>query len=140
MAGYCTEQGLIGRFGEQELIQLTDRANTGAIDSAVVTAAINMATADINSYIGRRYALPLSATPDVLQDKCELLARYRLYENGATDQVRRDYEDAIKWLEGVRDGKNTLGTDADDSTLTESGVIVVNARDQVFTNTVMGKY
>jgi phage gp36-like protein len=139
MALYCTQQNLIDRFGELELMQLTDRDNIGVINAATVANAIAMASADIDSYIGARYPLPLTSVPDVLTDKCEVLARYRLYGNGATEQVRNDYEDALKWLVGVRDGKNMLGVNSAGEEIPSSGVKVM-ARHQVYSDSVWDNY
>ena len=42
---YCTRQNLIDRFGEPELIQLTDLDNLGVIDDTVLNQAISDADA-----------------------------------------------------------------------------------------------
>ena len=106
---YVTKQALIDRFGERELIQLTDRAGSGAIDESVLNGAIGDATAEINSRVGTRYL------PDVLVDS-EIIARiaadfsrWFLYENHAPDHVRTRYEDGVKLLDKIAAGKITLG-------------------------------
>ena len=50
---YCTQAQLIARYGNQMLVDLTDRGAeaTGEIDGAVVTAAIAGAEAMINGYL-----------------------------------------------------------------------------------------
>lgn len=114
---YCTQQDLIDRFGETELIQLTDRpdpdtgAVTGAIVGAVLDQAISDADAEINGWLAGRYQLPLATTPEVLRRIGCDIARYNLYGNSVPDPVRRRYEDAVKFLVQVGKGAVSLGID-----------------------------
>ncbi|MTI11577.1 phage protein Gp36 family protein, partial [Sansalvadorimonas verongulae] len=48
---YCDLAGLSARFGEDEIISLTDRADTGSVDTTVGQQALDDATEEINSYI-----------------------------------------------------------------------------------------
>lgn len=109
---YATQQNLIDRFGEGELIQLTDRHNTGAIDAVVLDQAIADADAEIEGYLVGRYALPLASVPPVLTLLACDLARYHLYDDHATEQVRTRYEDARRLLESIASGKVQLGLPA----------------------------
>jgi phage gp36-like protein len=113
---YATKQNMIDRFAEQELIQLTDRANppAGAIDDTVLNKALADADATINDHLQGRYALPLSVVPLSLERMACELARYYLYDDHPTDTVRTKYEDAIKFLEAVSKGVIKLGVDAQD--------------------------
>ena len=108
---YVTQQQLVDRFGEEELIQLTDRANVGAIDVAVLNQAIADAGAEIDGYLAGRYRLPLTTVPVILALYSGDITRYRLHDDGATDEVRRRYEDAMKFLRLAADGKVMLGAD-----------------------------
>jgi phage gp36-like protein len=108
---YVTQQNLVDRFGEAELIQLTDRENTGAIDAVVLTQAIADAGAEIDGYLAGRYQLPLASTPSILVLYAGDVARYRLYDDGATEEVRKRYEDVIKFLRLAAEGKVRLGAD-----------------------------
>ncbi len=108
---YVTQQQLVDRFGDEELIQLTDRANTGAIDTVVLNQAIADAGAEIDGYIGGRYQLPLTTVPPILALYAGDIVRYRLYDDAARDEVRKRYEDAIRFLRLVGEGKLRLGAD-----------------------------
>ena len=55
---YCTQADLLNQITEAEMIQLTDDAGAGAVDSVKVDAALNAASATIDAYSGARYALP----------------------------------------------------------------------------------
>ena len=109
---YCTPQDLIDRFGEDELTQLTDRDALGTLDHAVIERAIDDATAEIDSYLGGRYQLPLNPVPRILTTYAADIARYRLYDEAAPDQVQRRYDDAQKFLRAAAKGEITLGIDA----------------------------
>lgn len=101
---YCTQQDMTDRYGEEELIQLTDRSQTGDIDTAVLGAAIDDATATIDAYLGTRYTLPLAAVPTVLKRICCDIARYLLHGNAAPDTVADRHSAAIEFLQAVAKG------------------------------------
>lgn len=108
---YVTQQQLVDRFGEEELIQLTDRANTGTIDAAVLNQAISDAGSEIDGYLAGRYQLPLATVPSILALYCGDIARYRLYDDVAREEVRKRYDDAIEFLRLVAKGTVRLGAD-----------------------------
>ena len=107
---YGTQALFIEAFGEPETVMLTnlDTPNAVAINTVPLTRALVDAAALIDSYIGRRYLLPLSATPSVLIPYALDIARYRLDRIRNREDVRLRYEDAIKWLESIACGKCAL--------------------------------
>jgi phage gp36-like protein len=111
---YATQQNMVDRFGEQELIDLTDRDNTDAINAIVLAGALADADGEIDSYLAGRYKLPLTTTPTVLVRLACDLARYRLYQGQGRPQeaVREAYEDAVRFLRDVSTGKAHLDLDA----------------------------
>lgn len=114
MPTYATKQNLIDRFGEPELIQLTDRANppSGVIDDTVLTRALEDADGEIDAALAARYTLPLVSIPKVLVKTACDIARYHLYEDAPGETVRQRYEDAKAFLKDLAAGKQTLGVDA----------------------------
>ena len=118
MGQYIGKPDFLDVYGEDELVQLTDRAGVGAVDEAVLAAAIAAAEGDFESYAARRHQVPvdLSASPGVaetVQAKILDLAVYYLYARGrrgrVPEDVRRSYEDALKWLRDLARGDVTLG-------------------------------
>lgn len=108
---YATQSDLETRFRQQELIDLTDEANLGVIDAAAVAVVLADADAEINGYLAGRYSLPLAQTsPELVRLACDI-ARYKLYDARATEQVKARYDDAIKKLRDVSSGKASLGID-----------------------------
>lgn len=110
MSAYCTQSDLVARFGEAEMIGLTDRTNAGTIDAAIVAGAIGKASDLIDGYIGGRYALPLASTPPLLKGFCEDLARHALYTVERPKNVDAARDAAIAYLKDVATGRASLGT------------------------------
>lgn len=107
---YATQQNLIDRFGEDELIQLTDRAGADAIDATVISRALGDADATINGYLAARYTLPLAApVPEMLERLACDIARYALFDDQVTEAVATRYKDAIALLRDVSAGRAELG-------------------------------
>lgn len=74
---YCTQSDLLNQLTIAELVQLTDDASTGSVDTAKVDAALSAASATIDAYAGARYTLPLQASEKVKQ-LCIDLSIYEL--------------------------------------------------------------
>lgn len=133
---YTTQQDMIDRFGQQELIQLTDRSNTGAIDSVVLGRAMDDADAEIDGYLAVRYTLPLASPPTVLVRIASDIARYHLYDDVVPDQPKERYENAIRFLRAIADGKVDIGVPAQE----EEGGVKHSGPDRVFTDETLQDY
>ena len=109
---YATINDLVKRFGEQEIIQLTDRDNlTGAVDKFRAAAAIRDAVNLIHGYLAKRYTLPLDpAPPLVTRWTCDL-ARWFLQPHAAPDQVKANYERTLAELREAAAGELLLGAE-----------------------------
>lgn len=105
---YANRTDLARRFGEQEIASLEDPDNTGSGDVRVSTEALDDATEEVNSYVAVRYALPLPTVPAPLSRACCDVARFRLYKDRPTEEVKYRYERTIKWLEQLAAGKVLL--------------------------------
>lgn len=141
---YITQDNLIDRFSERELIQLTDRTNTPAssIDGDVVNAAIADATALVDSYLAKRYALPLSDVPSVLTRMAGDIARYYLHGSRADKDhpVTVNYRDAVAWLDKVAKGTVQLEADGIDAEQAGDGEVRTSGPDRTFTRDSMAGY
>ena len=139
---YATQADLEERFGDKELLKLTDRSTppTGEIDAAVVSRALSDAEAEINGYLAVRYTLPLLSTPAVLKRLCCDIARYYLYDDWANDQVRARFEDATKLLKLIADGKVQLGTEPAAAPQTRASEPQFTKSDRVFSRDTLGEF
>ena len=77
-------------------------------------------TREIDGYLAKRYAVPLSPAPKVINKFSKDIAVYNLFSrigiDESTDQKTylNRYNAAIKFFELVADGKVSIGTEADD--------------------------
>lgn len=105
---------MVNRFGEREVIMLTDRARLGVIDAAVLSYALDQADAEIDPYLAGHYQLPLPTVPRLLVGFACDIARYRLSAGATndTEEVRNRYLEAVKFLQKIASREISLGLDA----------------------------
>lgn len=108
---YATQADMLERFGEQELVQLTDRhdGQLNVVDAVVLDKALATAEAEIDAYVGMRHALPLASVSARLVGLACDIARYHLYIHAAPDIVAERYQEALKFLRAVAAGEVSLG-------------------------------
>lgn len=137
---YATRDDMIQAFGEDELIELTDRAETGEMDNTVIAAALAAAAAEIDGYVGRVADLPLATVPANLRQVALAIARYRLDTTQSEGRVRLDYEDALSTLTQISKGIIALDLpSAEASAQGHTRVLGVSAS-PVFTTRRLGGY
>lgn len=110
---FATKADMQARFGEREVIALTDRDFTGAINDAVLAQGLAAADAEMTGYLAGRYQLPFPDLPAVLVGYACDIARYRLTgtEVTCTDDIQARYNQAVKYLASVGRGDISLGVD-----------------------------
>jgi phage gp36-like protein len=140
--GYATKQNMIDSFSQAELIQLTDRETpaTGAIVDAVLNRALGGADAEIDGYLVGVYQLPLASVPKNLVDIACDIARYKLYDDRATEHVRQRYDDAVKYLVRVGKGELSLSLDAADQPASSSNAPMVDGPERTFSSEKLSDY
>lgn len=122
---YLTQQDLIDRFGQSELEAIAPDGS-GGIDATKVSTAIDDAGNEIDIYIvSGGYSLPLANVPAVITGYASDIARYRLYDDDATEQVTKRYEQAIKFMKAVAKGEIKLS--ANDLDLSDGAEVVGEA-------------
>ena len=134
---YATQQDLVDRFGQTELIQLTDRVNipVSTIDPVVVGRALDDASALIDSYLTKVVKLPLAVVPDVLVKTAADIARYYLHGKTADKDspVTRAYSEAVAWLRDVSRGLVELSAGGEAPAPAGGGSVKAVAPNRVFT-------
>lgn len=108
---YATLQTLVDQVGADEVARSADRDLDGVADVDVVSRAIADADAEIDSYIGAKYSLPLDPVPAIVTTYSGIIALYRLSADVGTltPEKRQRYEDAVRWLKDISSGKAVLG-------------------------------
>lgn len=138
---YVTTDDMVQRFGELEMIQLTDReAATGEVDATVLAAVIADAQAEVDSYLSVRYALPLTVVPDILRSYTADVARYRLYDIEIPEIVKKRYDDALRFLRDVSARRASLDKDVNGVEAPVSNGVKISAPARVFNGTNMDGY
>lgn len=110
---YCTQSDIEKQLPQAELVQLTDDDADGSPDTGVVDEAIAEADAEIDSYLARRYEVPLDPVPVLVKKLSVDLAIWNLYSRRSVDEpIRKErYQAAVKLLQAIADGRATLGVD-----------------------------
>lgn len=132
---YAVSSDLITRYGQRELIQLTDRVDppAGAVNTEISDKALADAGDLIDSYISAAYALPISPPPPMVVGLACQIARYLLYVDAPTDKVKADYDAALKFLKDVQAGKAKIpGLDGVEEP-GRTGMVLTSEADRTFT-------
>lgn len=138
---YCTQADLLNQITNAELIQLTDDAGTGTLDTAKVDAALAAASATIDAYAGARYTLPLQASEKVKQ-LCLDLAIYELEKRRrrlreATVAAR---DAAIAFLRDLAAGRAVLDQPAGAQPQTTEADVKKTAQERVFSDEKLERF
>lgn len=110
---YVTVQAMIEKFGERELVDLTDNEQpyTDTINQQKLEAAIESANSEIDGYISGRYSLPLAVVPPFLKAVGCDMAYYHacLGDTVLNERAKLRYDNAIKILTNIAKGMLNLG-------------------------------
>lgn len=142
---YYTQADYIARFGDQELVRLTDEDSTGQPDSFAFDRAAADASADIDAYLASRYPLPLAdPLPRALTSIAAALTREKLHGQFPTETVTKEADRARKLLGDLSTGKAKLlldtGAEAPLPQNVATGITAVVGSDRVFTAEVLAKF
>ncbi|WP_328184632.1 gp436 family protein [Marinobacter sp. OP 3.4] len=111
MAVYATLQDLIDRFGDDAVLVASDRDRDGQMDTDVVDKALLDADAEIDTYVGQQYKLPLPTVPRILTKLAVDIAFHTLSPEAdtATEHRKTRYDNAIALLRRIARGEVSLG-------------------------------
>lgn len=113
---YASVEDMIARFTEAEMARATATENvevTG-VNPELICLALEDASALIDSYLRRRYAVPLQAVPPEINRCCCMLARCDLGlggERSMSEQAQKTREQELAWLTRIVRGEVLLGMD-----------------------------
>jgi phage gp36-like protein len=141
---YATTADMVELFGNSEMVELTNLDDPGAIaiDQPRLEKALDYASREVDSYLtAAQYQLPLPNVPLVLRNKVADIARYHLDSYRAREDVRQRYEDAVKWLGLLAQGKVSLGLDktTQEQVVTDDAVTYYS-QPKVFTSRLLREY
>ena len=136
---YCSKQGLIDRYSEDELIQLTDRDSLGVINDDVIDRAIEDASTEMDAYLSR-FNYTVDTLPQLLKPLACDITRYRLYDEAPTDHITNRYNAAIKLLKAINKGEVTLGTTSDGAAIETNDLAEMQSAGTVFGRNNSGSF
>lgn len=105
---YATKIDFAKFFSDREALNLTDVDGAGEVNLDVLNNALSEASQEVDSYIGVRYPLPLPDVPSVVKRATCDIARYRLYKDRPTDEVKERFKSTVAWLKDVSNGVAVL--------------------------------
>lgn len=112
---YIQAQDLTEVMSERSLIELSnDSSRATAINQEVLDKACQYASELVDGYLRSRYTTPLNQVPTIIRNICLQLARHWLYSRrpdgkGFPENVQKTYEQALKDLQKIQDGRLHLG-------------------------------
>lgn len=111
---------------------IEDAAEREAKIVPIIEGAIIDAEAEIDGYLAKRYPLPLSPVPKVLNKFAKDIAVYNLYSRIGIDESDREknylnrYKAAVRFLELLAEGKVEVGA-VDPTTAAKTGFSVTSS-------------
>jgi phage gp36-like protein len=109
---YATQTDLVPlRMSQKDLIELTDDANTGQVNTQIVAAALEEASGRVDSYCRARYVTPLQQS-DTVKSLTLDIAVYLLFsrrrETRISDTVQQRFQQAMDFLKDISSAKASL--------------------------------
>ena len=112
---YATTADLFAEWGEENARRLARRASaeTDQQIDARITSALAEADNFINTYISAAVSLPLAQIPPILKDVAVDIAFHKISgQNGVTPQVRAVYDERVRFLRDIANGRASFGLNA----------------------------
>ena len=141
MATYATKQDLLDRDSSMLWNLAIDRSTDDLNDTAI-DRALELAADEINSFLKKRYVLPLLEVPGLLREKAIDVAFYWLAgsDQQATNMMTERYQAALKTMKDIANGERDLGLPTL-STQAEGAVgkvELVQGNERLFTRKTLG--
>ena len=122
---------------------IEDPAEREELVAPIIDEAIADADGEIDGYLAKRYAVPISPAPKIINKCSKDIAVYNLFSrigiDESTDQKTylNRYNQAIKFLTLVAEGKVSLGAETDDPTTAAATGFSVKSNPRIFSRDKM---
>jgi phage gp36-like protein len=136
---YATHADLVGVFGAEEILRLAERAGEVASAEEVTARALSRAGARIDPALRSAGHVPPISDPLLTAIACDL-ARYYLYDQAATEEVRDRHAQALRDLDLIAQRRLRLTADADNAGPLSAGSPQHVARPPVFSDEMFEDY
>jgi len=133
MPNYIAQSDLDVYSSDAVLVQLTDDAKAGTIDTSKVNECIVAAESEVDSYLSPRYSVPITGTvPETVKEWAVQLTTLRLHQRRlpVPVDITELGDEARRQLKLVNDGTITLniGTDPPDEPSGRAAEFTFNKR------------
>lgn len=140
---YISQSDLDVYLSDADLLDLTDDANAGAIDTSHVNECMTAAEGEVDAFLANRYSVPITTTvPEIVKEWCVQLATLRLHQRRlpVPEHVWEMAKEARRQLGLVAKGDMSLsiGTDAPGEPSTREASFQFNER--IFTRSTLGEW
>ena len=122
---------------------IEDPAEREGLVGPIIDEAIADADGEIDGYLAKRYAVPISPAPKIINKCSKDIAVYNLFSrigiDESTDQKTflNRYNQAIKFLTLVAEGKVSLGAESDNPTTAAQTGFSVKSNPRLFSRNSM---
>lgn len=141
MAIYASKQDLLER-DESALWNLAINRSDDTLNETAIDDALAQADDEINSYLSRRFQMPLAQVPSLLNKLAITITFYWLADrdNQATDLMTDRYDRALKTLKEIAAGQRELGLATADAAAegTVGKVELIQDGERLFTRSKLG--
>ncbi len=120
-----------------------DEEEREALIGPIIDEAIADADGEIDGYLAKRYSVPLSRPPKVINKLSKDIAIFNLYSRFGIDEESAQkiyltrYNSAIKFLTLVAEGKVSIGADTDDPARAAAVGFTVKSNPRLFSRDQM---
>jgi phage gp36-like protein len=133
---YCNLVEIKKQLPEAVIVQLTDDTLIGAVVVENVDKAIADADAEIDGYCRKKYDVPFTPVPSIINKLAVDISIYNLFSRRDSEppKVRTDrYNAAVRVLENIAKGTVTIGAGEDTATQAPADLPQFSTPDPVFT-------
>lgn len=140
---YSVQADLLAQISNEQMLQLTDDAELGSINTDRINEAIAAADAEIDGYLANKYAVPVAAPVPALVKKLSIdFTVYNLWRRRqkVPEDVRKAYEDALAMLGKIAAGEISIGVDPPPTESSKSSGGEVFGPERIFDRDKMGSF
>lgn len=122
---------------------IEDPAEREELVGPIIDEAIADADGEIDGYLAKRYTVPIAPAPKIINKYSKDIAVYNLFSRIGIDESTEQknylnrYNQAIKFLTLVAEGKVSLGADSDNPSTAASTGFSVKSNSRLFTRDTM---
>jgi phage gp36-like protein len=138
---YASVADMIDRFGAAEMIRAStpDGAEMIAVVAEPIARALDDAAAIIDTWLRKRYRMPLTVAPPEIRRACCILARFDLMNGGnrtPSEPAIEERKEIMAWLRAVGDGRALL--DLAEVTVSDQSYATQQSRPAIYGGEPMG--